>query len=162
MNMFTRPEASRPIGPGQARLHHVGVVVESIQRAAPFWTNHLGMRPISATVHDPIQKVNVQFFAGVNNQTSIELIEPAADDSPVLNALKQGGGLNHVCFEVENFDGYIAAARSNRGIIVVPPVPATAFDNRRIAFVFYRGIGLVELLQAEKSAASKSVTVNRI
>jgi methylmalonyl-CoA/ethylmalonyl-CoA epimerase len=152
------PEMSRQIDLGQARLHHVGVVVESIERAAPFWTVHLGMCPITAAVHDPIQKVNVQFFASVNDQASVELVEPAADDSPVLNALKQGGGLNHVCFEVENLDDRLAAARNNRGIIVVPPVPATAFDNRLIAFVFFRGVGLVELLQAEREQA---VTLRR-
>jgi methylmalonyl-CoA/ethylmalonyl-CoA epimerase len=148
--MFMLPEVQSPIGLGQVRLHHVGVVVESIERAAPFWTVHLGMRPITAAVHDPIQKVCVQFFAGVSDQTSVELVEPAADDSPVQNALKQGGGLNHVCFEVKALDNCLAAARSNRGIVVVPPVPAAAFDNRLIAFVFFQGVGLVELLQAGK------------
>ena len=156
------PEVSRQMGLGQARLHHVGVVVESIERAAPFWTVHLGMRPMTVAVHDPIQKVNVQFFASVSDQASVELVEPAADDSPVLNALKQGGGLNHVCFEVESLDHCLAAARSNRGIIVVPPVPATAFDNRLISFVFFQGVGLVELLQAEKRVNSNSTPVSQI
>ena len=160
--MSILPELLSEVALGSARFHHVGVVVESIERAASFWAAQLGVLPRSPVVHDPIQKVNVQFLAAKGDRTSVELIEPAAPDSPVLNALRQGGGMNHICFEVENIEEHISAARNNGGIVVVPPVQATAFENRRIAFVYYRGIGLVEFLQAENRNQSLVAQVGSI
>lgn len=122
-----------------ATLHHVGIAVRSIAAAHP---------GLEAT-HDHIQKVNVAFFR--MHDLVVEYIEPAAPDSPVRRSLEQGQKLLHVCFEVDRLEDAIAAGRSAGFQMIRPPVPATAFEGRRIAWVLSTQMGLVELL--ERAAA---------
>src|SRR6266496_3082843 len=91
------------------KLHHIGIVVDNIERHAKRYADCLGMQPTSPVELDPIQKVHVQFIAGHGDEVSLELIQPAGKDSPVTNALKKGGGLNHLCFEVADIHRSIAA-----------------------------------------------------
>jgi methylmalonyl-CoA/ethylmalonyl-CoA epimerase len=130
------------------RFHHVGIVVESIKESAPRYRQFFGLQPVSPVVTDERQRVNVQFLASEAGVTSIELIEPLPGKSPVRSALEKGGGLNHLCFEVADVADYVRHAESEQVICVCPPVPAAAFGDRRIAFLFYRGIGLIEFVEA--------------
>jgi methylmalonyl-CoA/ethylmalonyl-CoA epimerase len=78
----------------------------------------------------------------------IELVEPAADDSPILNFLHKGGGLHHLCYEVIDLEKSLAE-RQGRGLILVKkPLPAVAFENRRIAWLSGRENLLIELLES--------------
>ena len=129
------------------RLHHVGIVVDDIERHGASFAKELNLRPLSAIVADPIQRVRVQFW-GDGYGVSLELIQPTADDSPVQRFLKTGGGLNHLCFEVEDIDAAVEQARESGAICVSGPVAAAACDGRRIAFLFLRDIGLVEFKEA--------------
>jgi methylmalonyl-CoA/ethylmalonyl-CoA epimerase len=136
--------------PGEIPLkfHHVGIVVESIKESAPRYRQFFGLRPVSPVVTDERQRVNVQFLGSEAGATSVELIEPLPGKSPVRSALEKGGGLNHLCFEVPDVADYVRHAESEGVICVCPPVPAAAFGDRRIAFLFYRGIGLIEFVEA--------------
>ena len=128
-------------------FHHVGIVVESIERDAPRYQQFFGLRPVSGVVTDTTQRVNVQFLAS-EGATSVELIEPLPGESPSRRALEKGGGLNHLCFEVADINEFVRQAESEGVVCVCQPVPAAAFDGRRIAFLFYRGIGLIEFVEA--------------
>jgi len=129
------------------RLHHVGIVVDDIERHGTRYAEQLGLRPLSAIVTDPMQRVQVQFW-GDGREVSLELIQPLDDDSPVSRFLEKGGGLNHLCFEVEDIVAAVEQARAKGAICVSGPVPAAAFDGQRIAFLFFRDIGLVEFVEA--------------
>ena len=90
------PEALRGVVRG---LHHVAIVVPSIADARPSYEG-LGM-----TAGEPEyvadQKVNV--LVCMAGDQRIELVEPAADDSPVTSFLaKRGGGLHHLAFRVDD------------------------------------------------------------
>ncbi len=128
------------------KLHHVGIVVDSIARHAVHYRQYLGMEACSPVVEDPNQKVRVQFWA-LPGQTPVELIEPVGEDSPVQSALRKGGGLNHLGFEVEDIDRAVRSAVDQGGICARPMMSAAAFDGRRIAFVFLRHVGLVEYIE---------------
>ncbi len=130
------------------KFHHVGIVVESIREAARRYEEFFGLQPLSPVVRDDRQGVNVQFLGGEAAATSVELIEPLPGNSPVRRALEKGGGLNHICFEVTDIEECVRHAGSEGVICVCPPVPAVAFEGRRIAFLYYRGIGLVEFVEA--------------
>ena len=130
------------------KFHHVGIVVDSIERAATQYRKFFGLLPVSDVVTDHTQRVNVQFFASGKGATTVELVEPLPGDSPVRRALEKGGGLNHLCFEVPDIAESVRQAKSDGAVCVRRPVPAAAFGGRRIAFLFYRGIGLIEFLEA--------------
>ena len=99
---------------------------------------------LSTTV-DNTQKVKVGFFQ--MNGVKVELVEPLSESSPVTKMLEKGQNIYHVCFRVDDIEDAIALARKNGFHCIVKPVPAEAFDGRRIAWLFNRVFGLVELLE---------------
>jgi methylmalonyl-CoA/ethylmalonyl-CoA epimerase len=144
-------EVSARIPEGESlKLHHVGIVVKSIEQSTPRYRQLFGLRPVSPVVTDERQHVNVQFLALDADATSVELIEPLPGNSPARGALEKGGGLNHLCFEVEDIEAFVRHAESDGVVCVCAPVPAAAFDGRRIAFLYYREIGLIEFVEAAK------------
>lgn len=80
----------------------------------------------------------------------IELIEPAGEDSPVRSFLSKGGGLHHLCYEVRNLEAQLELSRSQGGKLVRAPMPAVAFDGRRIAWVYAKEKLLIEFLESVK------------
>ena len=98
---------------------------------------------LSTTV-DNTQKVKVGFFQ--MNDVMVELVEPLSESSPITKMLEKGQNIYHICFRVDDIEDAIALARKNGFHCIVKPVPAVAFDGRRIAWLFNRVFGLVELL----------------
>lgn len=126
----------RPFGPG-AVLDHIAIVVRSIKDVCPN----------SEIILDPIQKVSVAFV--VLNGLRVELLEPASEDSPVSNSLKKGLKLVHLCFAVPNVEDSIVGCKKFGFRHISGPVPAKAFDDRRIAWVYNDRFGLFELLETK-------------
>lgn len=139
----------------EARLHHLGYVVADIGEALPHWSASLDARSVSAIFHDPLQKVRVVFLEPAEQGARVELVAPAADDSPVAAFLARGGGLHHVCYEVDDLEGQIRTMAARRAILVRPPKPAVAFGGRRIAWMTTRERMLIEYV--ERSSAEGPV-----
>ena len=138
--------ATRWAPPGN--FHHVGFVVASIEATAQAFAKSLEARWDGVIVHDPNQGVRVTFLTGSHPADPLfELIEPAAEDSPVLISVKKGGGIHHVCYLVDSLDEQLERCRSDRTLIVRPPTPAVAFGGRRIAWVYTRNRLLIEYLE---------------
>ncbi len=130
------------------RLHHVGFVVANIETAMPGFLRSLAAEWDGQVFLDPLQKVRVAFLATRAQDPAIELVEPAADDSPVSRFLQErGGGLHHVCYEVADLEQQLIELRSRGALIVKRPLPAVAFGGRRIAWVITSEKLLVELLE---------------
>lgn len=129
-------------------LHHLGFVVKSIATVADEFAVSLSARWDREIIHDPIQRVRVAFFAPVDSANPVyELVEPASEDSPVTDFLKKRGGLHHVCYEVNDLDAALEAARSAGWAIASSPAPAVAFEGRRIAWIVSKTRLLMELLE---------------
>lgn len=113
-------------------LHHVAIVVPSLAEARKTYVDVLGM---SAGEPEYVadQKVNVLVcFAGLQR---IELVEPAASDSPVSAFLaKRGGGLHHLAYRVENVERALARLKS-AGLRLIDERPRPGAHGTRIAFV---------------------------
>ena len=55
----------------------------------------------------------------------LELLEPHGEKSPVLRHLQKGGGLYHLCFEVDDLEGTLQRLRdTGEAVVVCEPVPA--------------------------------------
>jgi methylmalonyl-CoA/ethylmalonyl-CoA epimerase len=133
--------------PGR-RLHHVGYVVGSIDSSLPRFLESMEAVWDGRIFSDPSQKVKVAFISTGEGDPLIELVEPDAVDAPVQRFLREkGGGLHHVCYEVEDPGAELTAMRSRGGRVVMRPKPAVAFDGRQIAWVLTREDLLVELLE---------------
>ena len=87
------------------RLHHTGFVVASIAEVIESFSRSVNGNNWSETWHDPLQRVRVAFiYPRRQGDPSIELVEPAGPGSPVEKFLERGGGLHHLCYEVDNLD----------------------------------------------------------
>lgn len=131
-----------------ARMHHVGFVVGSVSQSAKGFAESIGGTWDERIFADPLQAVRVTFVRGAfPADPLVELIEPASEESPVLGFLKKGGGLHHLCYEVRSLQEQLDFSRSAGGKVVRPPLPAVAFDGRRIAWVYTKYRLLVEFLE---------------
>lgn len=133
---------------GVATFHHVGIVVSSISKQAPEFARSLGADWKGKIIHDPLQQARVSFmYCGAPNTPAIELVEPDSDKSPIQKFLAKGGGLHHICYEVDSLDAKLQYCRSTGSLIVRQPLPAAAFGGRRIAWVYTKQKLLVEYLE---------------
>jgi methylmalonyl-CoA/ethylmalonyl-CoA epimerase len=137
--------------PYGTRLHHVGFVVAAIQGSIQGFVRSLAAQWDEKIFHDPLQKVRVTFLQTQNpSDAQVELVEPAAEDSPILSFLQKGGGLHHLCYEVTNLDSELDEMRSRGLVVVRKPLPAIAFENRRIAWLSTKQKLLLEFLEARR------------
>ena len=133
------------------KLRHIGIAVDSITAAEKFYKEFLNLKLVDGPFDDPVQKVRVAFysnsgFAGFE----IELIEPLSDDSPVAKIIAdtKRSSAYHMCIEVDNLQTTLENIRKDGRIVVSQPVPAVAFDGRRIAWVFTKTRHLLEILES--------------
>jgi methylmalonyl-CoA/ethylmalonyl-CoA epimerase len=83
------------------RLNHVAIAVHDLAAASRLYREMLGA-DVSAPVPQPEHGVTTVFVTLPN--TKIELMAPLGDASPIAKFLERspGGGVHHVCYEVED------------------------------------------------------------
>jgi len=130
-------------------FHHVGFVVADIAASVEGFARSLGAEWDGCIYEDPHQRVKVTFLSTGRSDPRIELVEAAGESSPVLRFLtEKGGGLHHVCYEVDDLERGMAEMKARGAMIARRPKPAVAFQGRRIAWVLTAEKLLVELLEA--------------
>ncbi|MEO9277910.1 MAG: VOC family protein [Nitrososphaera sp.] len=130
------------------KLHHIGVVVDNIQRSIGELGSFFKFETISTTFPVESQKVNVCFLK--IGEPFLELIESAAENSPISEFAKRGGGVHHLCFEVDDIYKKLEIMSEKGATVLVKPVKG--FDERLIAFVdlnIKTKCGLIEFLERE-------------
>jgi methylmalonyl-CoA/ethylmalonyl-CoA epimerase len=132
------------------KLRHVGVAVPKLGPTTDTLRALFGYKVVSGPFDDPIQKVSVNFLAKSDNDVAeIELVAPLSEDSPITAMLAKGGGAAyHLCFETSDIEQAVTHAKNNGCVIVSPPLPAVAFNGRRIAWIYTRSHQLFELVEA--------------
>jgi methylmalonyl-CoA epimerase len=112
------------------RLAHVGIAVERIADALPFYRDVLGLTPGPAERADGASIVSLAF-----GDVDVELLEPVDPASPIAKFLaKRGPGIHHVCYRVTDLDAALERAR-RAGYRLIDEVPRRGAGGRRIAFL---------------------------
>jgi methylmalonyl-CoA/ethylmalonyl-CoA epimerase len=113
-------------------LHHVAIVVPSIEAARGTWQGALGLLG-SEVEHVADQKVDVLVLRA--GPQRIELVQPSAPDSPVTRFLeKTGGGLHHLAWRVDDVAAAIEALVA-KGVRMIDAAPRPGAHGTRIAFI---------------------------
>lgn len=139
------------------RLNHIGLVFRKISGAAEIF-RALGLGEMTQPEPDPIQKVSASFMAVEDGQdVYIELLEPTEASSPVAKFLeKTGGGLHHLCFEVDDIEGVTDQLTKKGFTMVCGPVECVGYDRSfhresaqpsKVAFFLLPNKILIEFLQ---------------
>jgi catechol 2,3-dioxygenase-like lactoylglutathione lyase family enzyme len=133
------------------RMHHVAYVTRSVDEKSAKLVAMFGFRPLAPPMVDAAQGVRYQFLR-TGEGGLLELLEPHGDKSPVQRHLDKGGGLFHVCYEVDDLEGTLQRLRDGgEAVVVRDPVPAPGIDNRRVAFVVTADRELIEFVEAARS-----------
>lgn len=126
-------------------LHHVGVVVPSIEAALSFYRDTLGLKA-GRVVELEEQGVRVVFLEGGSGR--IELLEPTDSASGVARFLAERGRatLHHVCFAVDDLAGELREMAAG-GIELVDRAPRRGAEGD-VAFLHPRAADgvLIELI----------------
>jgi methylmalonyl-CoA/ethylmalonyl-CoA epimerase len=130
-------------------LHHIGIAVKDISQATTDYQRRIGCELVGGVIHDPVQTVFAQFLRLPGDSTLIELVAPDGPESKLTNAVRRGGGLNHVCLSTEDIEAACQSLREEGMVILHDPTPAVGFDGRRIAWLMGADQVLIELVERD-------------
>jgi len=126
-------------------FHHIGVATNNIESTTRQYTI-FGYKKSTELFLDPIQKVYILFLEKPNSPC-IELVSPINKDSPISNILNKNGTTPyHFCFEVDDIFKEVDKLKKHKFVTVSKIVPAVAFNNRLVCFLYNKESGLIELL----------------
>jgi len=139
------------------KLDHIGLVVENIREFAELLRT-IGFREITEAVPFDAFNVTASFVnARDDADVCIEILEPTAENSPIWTFLKKkGGGLHHLCFEVDDIEKTSRELAVRGFQMVAPPLDCRAYDTNlqrecknasRIAFFLVSKKLLIELIE---------------
>lgn len=151
-----------PPAPMVTGIHHVGIVVQGLERAYRFWRDGLGL-PLLREAEISDQGVRAALLAAGDSE--VELLEPLGGDTGVARFLaRRGEGLHHLCFETTDV-GAATAALAAQGTALLDPVPRKGLAGQ-IAFLHPKACDgvLVELATPPhgESRPESPVTLKRV
>ncbi len=130
------------------KINHVAIVVGDIDESLKFWRDAMGIE-LHHIEDVPSQKSMVAFLPV--GESEVELVKPTAEDSGVAKFLaERGGGMHHLCFEVDDIVGMMAQLKE-KGVRLINEEPQV-LPGRKMAFVHPKSTGgvLVELYEVTK------------
>ena len=115
-----------------SHIEHIGIAVNSLDEAIPFYENMLGSKcyAVEAIID---QKVKTAFFK--IGQTKIELLESTDTEGPIGKFIeKRGEGIHHIAFAVEDIETHLKEAQES-GIRLIDQNPRRGAEGLDIAFL---------------------------
>jgi methylmalonyl-CoA/ethylmalonyl-CoA epimerase len=121
-------------------IEHIGIAVNSIDEARKYYEEVLGLECYS--IEEVVdQKVKTAFFKV--GQTKIELLEPTAPESAVAKFIeKNGPGIHHIAYAVEDVDAALKDAES-KGIQLIDKAGRNGAEGLHIGFLHPKSTGKV-------------------
>ena len=137
------------------RIHHVAVVVSSIEESLALYRDLLGL-PLESIMDIPSDRVRIAFL-GVG-ESKVELVQPTDDTTGVARFLaNKGEGFHHVCFEVADLTEELTRLGID-GVELIDSAPRRGAEGP-VAFLHPRSCHgvLVELIEAPGGPAWTSL-----
>jgi len=126
------------------RIEHVGVVVQDVEKSRKLWEDVFGI-PCGGLEENERRKLAL-YYVG---DSMVELVAGKGPDSKQAKLIAAGrGGINHLCFEVENIDEALAELKA-KGMPLLDEVPRIGHAGARIAYLDPKGTEgcLIELAE---------------
>ncbi len=115
-----------------SHIEHIGIAVNSLEEAIPFYENMLGLKCYAVEeVKD--QKVKTAFF--MVGQTKIELLESTDPEGPIGKFIeKKGPGMHHIAYAVDNVDQSLEELENN-GVRLIDQKGRKGAEGLNIGFL---------------------------
>ena len=130
------------------KIDHIGIAVKNLNETLTFYEEVLGMTCTGQEEVDE-QKVRVAFLPVGDSE--VELLESTDPDGPIARYIdKNGEGIQHIAFRVDNIDEAIAAMK-DKGVRMIDETPRYGAGGAKIAFCHPKSTGgvLVELSERQ-------------
>ena len=131
---------------GLGKVHHVALIVRSIEDSLGLWRDLLGLE-LETVMDIPQDRVRIAFLAV--GESKVELVEPTDDTTGVARFLaSKGEGFHHDCFEVGNLAETLLRLEID-GLELIDTAPRRGAEGP-VAFLHPRSCHgvLVELIEA--------------
>lgn len=113
-------------------IDHLGIAVSNLDESVAYYEKALGLH-CHGREEVASQKVKTAFFEA--GEVHIELLEPTSEDSPIAKFLeKNGEGIHHIAFAVDDIDGQLKKA-SHAGVRLIHEVPFEGAADKLVAFL---------------------------
>ncbi|MBC8394676.1 MAG: VOC family protein [Deltaproteobacteria bacterium] len=129
-------------------VHHIGIVVDDIETAKKPYEDVFGLEVVEVFDVEPFA-AKVAFLPVKN--TYIELVQPTDPDDGLGKFLERGGGMHHICYEVEDLDAvYENLTKQNIRSVTGAPQCTPCFE--KALFLHPKDTGNVLIEVVEKAA----------
>lgn len=128
------------------RIDHVGVAVEQLDEALELYRDSFQLELAHREVVEEQGVEAVLLDVGENH---VELLAPLGPDTPVGKFLaKNGPGLHHVAYQVDDIDSTLGALKE-AGLRLIDEQPRAGIRGSRVAFMHPRSTAgvLTEIVQ---------------
>jgi len=132
-------------------FHHVGYAVKNIETVSTIYVRRFGYAARTPIIHDRLQTALVQFLSFPGDHVYLEFVSPDGSESRLTNAVRKGGGLNHLCYIADNLEEAIDWLVQGDMMLISPPQPAVAFAGRRICWLAGEDMLPIELVERSDS-----------
>lgn len=133
------------------RIDHVGIAVPDLDEAIDLYERAFGFEVTHKEVNEE-QGVEEAMLSVADSGSSIQLLAPLSEDSPIGKFLDRSGpGIQQIAYSVNDVDEASARLRA-AGLRVLYDAPKRGTANSRVNFVHPKDMGgvLVELVEAAK------------
>ena len=114
------------------KINHIAIAVRSLQEHIPFYRDVLNLDYRGTEVVED-QKVRLAVFRV--GEVQIELLEPTEADSPISAFIeKEGEGMHHISYQVDDIEGQIAELKKKQ-VRMIDDEPRSGAQGSRIAFL---------------------------
>jgi len=130
------------------KINHIAIAVKDVEESLKFWRDAMGLS-VDHIENVPSQKSEVVFIPV--GESEVELVRPTSSDTGVAKFIEErGGGMHHLCFEVDNIDEMLAQLKE-KGVRLINEI-ALELPGRKMAFVHPKSTNgvLVELYEVMK------------
>jgi len=120
------------------KIDHIGIAVQSIDEALPFYIQVLRLQLIA--IEEVVsQGVKVAFLQV--GESKIELLEPLSETSPVGKFIaSRGQGIHHVAFGVTSIEERLHQIKQE-GVKLIHEEPVTGAGGAQVAFLHPKSTG---------------------
>lgn len=120
------------------KVDHIGVAVQSLEKALPFYTEVLGL-PLLGVEEVESEMVKVAFLQA--GEAKIELLEPTSNESPIAKFIeKRGEGIHHVALGVDSIEVRMKEL-AEQGIRMIQEKPKVGAGGALVAFMHPKSTG---------------------
>lgn len=114
------------------KIDHIGIAVRDLNKAIELYESLLGLKVTNTEVVEE-QKVKVAFLP--TGDSEVELLESISPDGPIAKYIeKNGEGIQHIAFRVDNLEERLAELKS-RSVRLIDEKPRRGAGGARIAFL---------------------------